>query len=128
MLQDEMIAQKVQEKLGADFNIEAHQIIVTYLYAFYEEHSQMNIATFIEKLPDQALQQLTSEIAMIQKESEVTDQELADYIYIIQHKKQDQENVQTLRNKQKLAEQQNDPIKAAQIAMQILELEKQAKR
>lgn len=128
MLEDEMIAQKIQDKMGADFNIEAHQIIVTYLYAFYEENRGMDIAAFIGKLPDKALQQLTSEIAMIQKESEVTDQELADYIHIIQLKKQDQENVQTLRNKQKLAEQQNDPIKAAQIAMQIIELEKQSKR
>jgi DNA primase len=35
--------------------------------------------------------------------------------------------MKTLRQQQKLAEQQNDPIKAAQIAMRIIEIQKQLK-
>lgn len=34
MLQDELIAEKVQEDLGARFNLDMHKIIATHLYAF----------------------------------------------------------------------------------------------
>lgn len=126
MLQDMTIANKVREELGARFNLETHQVIVTYLYAFHEDGGD-DIADFLERLPNDQIKQLVSEIAMIEKEQEITDPQMNDYIRTIQSKTYDSESVQSLREQQKLFEQQNDPIKAAQIAMQIIELQKQNK-
>ncbi|MDY0408464.1 DNA primase [Paracerasibacillus soli] len=37
MMQDKTITSKVQDDIGARFNIDAHKIIATHLYAFYED-------------------------------------------------------------------------------------------
>ncbi|WP_156290707.1 DNA primase [Oceanobacillus salinisoli] len=128
MLHNPLIAEKVQEEMGAGFNIEAHQIIATHLYAFYEEGHLSDISLFIEKLSDSELQKLVTEIAMYPVLEEISDKEINDYIRIIQEHRNDYVSIQTLKEQQKLAEQQKDPLKAAQIAMQIIEIKKQLKR
>ncbi|WP_067727387.1 DNA primase [Oceanobacillus damuensis] len=124
MLQDSYITDKVQEELGAGFNVDAHKIIATHLYGFYEEGHSSDISLFIERLNDDQLKQQVVEMAMIPELGNISDREINDYIRIIKNESNDSMNIKTLKEQQKLAEQQNDPLKAAQIAMQIIEIQK----
>lgn len=127
MLQDVSIAEKVQEKIGASFHIDAHKIIATYLYAFYEEGNAPNVSLFLERITDTNLQQEITEIAMLPLQENISDKQLNDYVRTIIAKQTDKVTIQSLREQQKEAEKQNDPIKAAQIAKQIIELNYQLK-
>lgn len=127
MLQDISITEKVQKKIGADFNLDEHKIIVTHLYAHYEEGYPPDVSLFLEKLTDKKLNQLVTEIAMLPVFEDISDKEIEDYLSIIRTESNDVTSIKALRREQKLAEQQNDPIKAAQIAMQIIEIQKQLK-
>lgn len=128
MLQDAAVADKVQKEIGLGFNIESHKIIVTHLYAFYEEYDIPNISLFIEKLTEETLVQQVIELAMIPLVDNITDEQINDYIKVISGETNDRTTIDTFRKQQRLAEQQNDPIKAAKIAMQIIEIKKQMKK
>lgn len=128
MLQDTSITDKVQEEIGASFNVDEHKIIATHLYAFYEEGHQADVSMFIETLTDDNLRRLVTEVAMIPVLENISDKEISDYIRIIRAENSSKDSIQALKEEQKLAEQQNDPIKAARIAMEIIELQKQLKK
>ncbi|MFB4166500.1 DNA primase [Virgibacillus sp. JSM 102003] len=128
MLQDTSITDKVQEEIGASFNIDEHKIIATHLYAFYEEGHQADVSMFIEMLNDDKLKRLVTEYAMIPVLEDISDKEINDYIRIIRAENSSKDSIHTLKEEQKLAEQQNDPIKAAKIAMEIIELQRQLKK
>lgn len=127
MLQDISITDKVQEELGASFNVDEHKIVVTHLYAYYEEGHQANISMFIDLLNDDKLKQLVTEIAMIPVLENISDKEINDYIWVIRAENSNTDSIKALKEEQRLADQQKDPIKAAKIAMQIIELQKQLK-
>ncbi|SHF68494.1 DNA primase [Ornithinibacillus halophilus] len=127
MLQDRTITDRVQEKLGIGFNLEEHQVIATHLYAYYEEGNPPDISLFVEKLTDPKYKQLVTEIAMLPLNSEVSDKEINDYLKMITTETGEKASIKQLKHEQRLAEQQNDPLKAAQIAMQIVELQKKVK-
>lgn len=127
MLRDPFIAEKVQEELGGAFNISDHQVIVTYLYAYYEDGNQSDVSQFVEKLDDPALKNLVIELAMAPVSEEVSDQEIHDYIFRIKAEQSDRTDIKTLEDDLKRAEQQNEPIKAAEIAMKIIERKKELK-
>lgn len=128
MLNDATIAEKVQNELGAYFNIDAHKVIVTHLYAFYEEFESPDISLFLNKLTDDKQKQLVTELAMLPVYDTVNDYAISDCIQIIKAKYEDRATIELLKEEQKQAEQQSDPIKAAEIAMQIIEKEKQLKQ
>ncbi|WP_077299431.1 DNA primase [Virgibacillus pantothenticus] len=125
MLQDESIAEKVQEKIGASFHIDAHKIIATHLYAFYEEGNEPDVSLFLEKIKETNLQREVTEIAMLPLQENISDKELNDYIQKIVANQTEKVTIQSLKEQQKAAEKQNDPIKAAQIAKQIIEINQQ---
>lgn len=127
MLQESRIMEKVRDELGAGFNVDDHKIIATHLYAFYEDDQSPDIGLFIEKLQDDRLKQLVVEMAMLPIIDDISDKEINDYVRIIQHQSNDSMNIKSLKEQQKLAEQQSDPLKAAQIAMQIIEIQKMLK-
>ncbi|MCA1009708.1 DNA primase [Halobacillus halophilus] len=127
MLRDPFIAEKVQEELGGAFNISDHQVIVTYLYAYYEDGNQSDVSQFVEKLDDPSLKNLVIELAMAPVSEEVSDQEIHDYIFRIKAEHSDRTDIKTLEDDLKRAEQQNEPIKAAEIAMKIIERKKELK-
>ncbi|WP_338789055.1 DNA primase [Metabacillus sp. FJAT-53654] len=121
MLRSKDFAEKVLERLGLQFNIEEHKAIVTYLYGFYEEGNEENVSSFLSRLPSPELQHIVSNIAMITLNTEVSEQELSDYIkQVLNHQKM-------LMIKEKEAEkneaERNKQFKeAAQIAMEIIQL------
>ncbi|WP_100010627.1 DNA primase [Lentibacillus sediminis] len=127
MLQDPYISDKVREELGAGFNMDEHQIIATRLYAHYEEGNSADVSLFIENLSDPHLRELVAEMAMTPLFEGISDKEVNDYIRIIRTQASASGSVRELKEQQRLAEQQQDPVKAAQIAMQIIELQKQLK-
>jgi len=127
MLQDKAITDRVQKELEASFHIEEHKIIATYLYAYYEDEQEPNISMFIERLSDEALKQLVIEISMLPILNDISEKEISDYIKIIQSQTTDVALIDKYRKEQKLAEQQKDHLKSAQIAMKIIEIEKKLK-
>jgi DNA primase len=126
MLRSKDFADKVLERLGLQFNIEEHKAIVTYLYGFYEEGNEENVSSFLSRLPSPELQHIVSNIAMISLNTEVSEQELSDYIkQVLNHQKM-------LMIKEKEAEkneaERNRQFKeAAQIAMEIIQLKQALK-
>lgn len=128
MLKNRAITDKVREEIGVGFNIEAHKIIVTHLYAFYEENQDGDVSLFIERLSDDKLRQLVTEIAMLPLDNDISDREINDYLRLIASETNDHEKIKTLKQQQKIAEQQNDPLKAAGIAVEIIKLQKQLKQ
>ncbi|MFD1018785.1 DNA primase [Thalassobacillus hwangdonensis] len=128
MLRDATIADKVQHELGGNFNISDHQVIVTYLYAYFEEGNEPDASLFIEKLPDPDLRSLVIQLAMMHVQDDISDREINDYIRLIRAEQSDKSDIRSLQEQQKDAEKRNDPIKAAEIAMQILQMKKDLKK
>ncbi|GGM31366.1 DNA primase [Paraliobacillus quinghaiensis] len=127
MLHDSSIAEKVKIELGASFNVDTHKIIVTHLYAYYEEGYESDISHFIERIQDQFLKNQIVEIAMEPIHQDISNKEIQDYIRIIRYEQEDKTTIRLLRKEQKDAEFQKDFVKAAQIGMEILELQKKFK-
>ncbi|QOR65564.1 DNA primase [Cytobacillus suaedae] len=121
MLRDKDITYKVHDALQGDFNIEEHRAIVLYLYAYYEEGNDPDIGTFIQRLDNEKLKSVVTEIAMQSINEEVSELELTDYIkQVLKHQK-----LSMIKEKevaQQEAERQNDFKRAATIAMEILQL------
>lgn len=128
MLKDHSIANYVQDELGAQFNLDDHNVIVTNLYAFYEEGFSPDVSLFIDRLQDDPLTQLVIEISMIPTHEKLGDQEIDDYIRTIRTQANDIASINIYREQQRIAEHQKNHIKAAEIAMQIIELQKQMKQ
>jgi DNA primase len=127
MLQNQSIAERVQEELGASFNIDAHKIIATHLYAFYEEGNTEDVSLFIDRIDDEKIRKLVIELAIEHTQADISDKAVNDYIRIIQNESSTGVSLKQLKAEQRLAEQQKDPIKAAQIALKIIELQRQVK-
>ncbi|MCF3941792.1 DNA primase [Oceanobacillus alkalisoli] len=127
MMQNEWVADRVQEEIGANFRVDDHKIIVTYLYAFYEDGNSPDISKFLESINDDRLKQLISEIAMSPEVDEISEEALGDYIRMVNTESSDKGVIQSLKEQLKIAEQQSDPIKAAQIAEEILQIQRKLK-
>ncbi|GEL78306.1 DNA primase [Tenuibacillus multivorans] len=124
MLQDAYISNRVQQRLGSVFNIEEHQVLVTYLYAYYEEGNEPNVSRLIERLPEDSIKQLATELAVLPINESLNDQELEDYFIAIQKEHEWSKEIRKLKQMLKQAEKENDPQSAARIGMKIIELKK----
>lgn len=127
MIQNRSIADKVQAEIGASFTIDEHKIIATHLYAYYEEGHSENVSLFLDRISDELLHKLVIQIAMTPTQADISDKEINDYLRMIRTESSTGVNLKQLKAEQKLAEQQQDPIKAAQIALKIIELQRQVK-
>lgn len=127
MLQNKDITVKVQEELGASFHIDEHSVIATHLYAYYEEYDTPNIHLFMDRLLDDSLKQLVLEMSLLPIAKEISMEEIDDYIEVIQRETEEMAMIQKYREEQKEAEKNNDHIRAAKIAMQIIEIQKNLK-
>ncbi|WP_044894766.1 DNA primase [Bacillus alveayuensis] len=123
MLRSREIAFTVQQAVQGNFNIEEHRAIVAYLYAFYEEGNEPDVSAFIQRLNDEQLKKLVTELSMLLINEDLSSQELNDYIkHVLNYPK-------WLKLKEKEAEKneaerQKDFLKAAQIAKEIIEMKK----
>ncbi|MDW2875644.1 MULTISPECIES: DNA primase [Bacillaceae] len=124
MLRNSDTAYKVQELLGGStFNIDDHQAIITYLFAFYEKGNSPDPSAFLNFVEDAKLKRIIADIEMMSVNDELTEQELNDYIkQVLNYQK-----MLMIKEKQaegKEAERQNDFARAATIAMEIIQLRK----
>lgn len=126
MLQNTHIADKVKETIGSRFNLEQHQIIVTYLYGYYEEGNAPDSSHFLTYIEDPAIQQKVVELSMIDCSWEMTEDELQDYIRLIQLEQEDNKQLKELQERQKTLEK-TDPVEAAKIGMRMIEIKQQSK-
>jgi DNA primase len=123
MLRSREIAFTVQQAVQGNFNIEEHRAIVAYLYAFYEEGNEPDVSAFIQRLNDEQLKKIVTELSMLLINEDLSSQELNDYIkHVLNYPK-------WLKLKEKEAEKneaerQKDFLKAAQIAKEIIEMKK----
>jgi DNA primase len=83
MLQNADIARKVQEQLPGLFHIQEHSEIIIHLYAYYEEGNYPDVSNFIGKLSNTSLQNLVTEIALINVNPDISEQEIKDCIQAI---------------------------------------------
>lgn len=127
MMRNDEIAKRVQESIGGAFNIESHQALAAYIFAFYEEGKEPDISGLIQRLDDESLQHIATEIAMMQINEQLTEQELSDYI-------QQVENYKELLVIQKKEEEKKEAIKvnnidlAAKLTMEIINMKKALKK
>ncbi len=124
MLKSSEVAFKVQGLLKTNtFNIDEHQAIFTYLLGFYEEGHPANSSMFINFLKDDRLRRIVTDIEMMLIHDELSEKELSDYIkQVLNYQK-----MLMIREKEAEraeAERQNDILKAAAIAMEIIQLRK----
>ncbi|MGA9227418.1 MAG: DNA primase [Mesobacillus sp.] len=124
MMRSADIAYKVQDMLqGNTLNIDEHQAIITYLFAYYEKGHDPDPSAFLNYLQDNKLKRVVADIEMMPLNEEISDQELSDYIkQVLNYQKM-------LKIKEKLAEQkqaerQSDFLRAASIAAEIISLRK----
>jgi DNA primase len=124
MLKNRNVAYRVQELMqGNNFNIDEHQAIITYLFGFYEDHDDPDPSLFLTYIQDDKLRRLVANIEMMALNEELGDQELTDYIkQVLNYQKL--LKIKEKEVEEKEAERQKDYKKAAEIAMEILQLRK----
>jgi DNA primase len=124
MMRNADIAYKVQEMLeGNTLNIDEHQAIITYLFAYYEKGHDPDPSAFLNYLQDNKLKRVVADIEMMPLNEEISDQELSDYIkQVLNYQKM--LKIKEKMAEQKQAERQNDILRAAAIATEIIQLRK----
>ncbi|MET3682441.1 DNA primase [Alkalibacillus flavidus] len=128
MLQNQYVAEQVQERLGSKFNMQEHQVLVTYLYAYYEEGNEPDVSRFMERLPDDDVKQLVASLALLPIHDTIEREELDDYLFAILKEADVDQEIRSLETMLKNAEKENDPKSAARIGMKILELRKKSNK
>ncbi|EST56377.1 DNA primase [Brevibacillus panacihumi W25] len=80
MMRNEEIATRVQQECNAHFQVDEHDALAAYLYAYYAEGNPEDPGKFIHYVQDDSLKQLASGLAMMECKEDVSDQEIGDYI------------------------------------------------
>ncbi|CAM3809386.1 DNA primase [Mesobacillus zeae] len=124
MMRDADIAYKAREMLGGSvFNIDEHQAIITYLFGFYEKGLDPDPAAFLNYLQDNKLKRVVADIEMMSICPEISEQELSDYIkQVLNYQKM--LKIKEKEAEEKAAERENDFVRAASIAMEIIQMRK----
>lgn len=133
MMRNRHIADRVQAECAGSFQVDEHDALAAYLYAYFAEGHQEDPGQFIHYLQDEPLKQLASGLAMMECRDDVSDQEIGDYIKQVNHYpkrtelEQLREELRTLHMKASAADSEEArrelEIQAAVVGMKILELE-----
>lgn len=126
MMHDRDVCAHVEAQLGDQFNVEAHAVLAAYLYAYYAQYLEPDASRYIAMLQDEQLESLASSIVMMGAGHGMNEQVIDDYIRQIR-KVPMQEEVERKKEEQVRAERAGDHLRAAQIAIEIIALEKRLK-
>ncbi|SDM89063.1 DNA primase [Paenibacillus sp. yr247] len=126
MMHDRDVCAHVEAQLGDQFNVEAHAVLAAYLYAYYAQNAEPDASRYIAMLQDEQLESLASSIVMMGAGHGINEQVIDDYIRQIR-KVPMQEEVERKKEEQVRAERAGDHLRAAQIAIEIIALEKRLK-
>ncbi|MDZ5782960.1 DNA primase [Marinococcus luteus] len=128
MLQNREVAEEVKERIGGEFNIDAHTALAAYLYAYYDDGHDPDVSRFMEYVEEQELVNLVSELMHLDIPAEISDNEMSDYVEQIKIRPKREELLQ--RQKQlKDAERNGDSeTNQRQLLTRIMELMMQLKK
>ncbi|MDX6153319.1 DNA primase [Marinococcus sp. PL1-022] len=128
MLQNREVAEEVKERIGGEFNIDAHTALAAYLYAYYDDDHEPDVSRFMEYVEEQELVNLVSELMHLDIPTEISDNEMSDYVEQIKIRPKREELLQ--RQKQlKDAERNGDSdTNQRQLLTRIMELMMQLKK
>ncbi|WNC16890.1 DNA primase [Brevibacillus brevis] len=80
MMRNSDVAVRVQKECSAHFQVDEHDALAAYLYAYYAEGNPEDPGKFIHYVQDESLKQLASGLAMMEYKEDVSDLEISDYI------------------------------------------------
>lgn len=126
MLQDAETASTVHDKLGEAFNVEDHAALAAYLYAYYAQGNDPNVSRFIASLQDDRLERATVSILMMDDDFPFDEHLLEDYIKEIVKVPKFRE-IEQKKEEMVRAERSGNMLLAAQIASEIIALERKLK-
>ncbi|MEW9701620.1 DNA primase [Paenibacillus sp. SI8] len=126
MMHDRDVSNQVEAQLGDEFNVEAHAVLAAYLYAYYAQNSEPDASRYIAMLQDEQLESLASSIVMMGAGHGMNEQVIDDYIRQIR-KVPMQEEIERKKEESVRAQRAGDHLRAAQIAIEIIALEKKLK-
>ena len=124
MLQDEEAARYVNEHLGEAFNINDHAAIAAYLYAYYAQGKAPDTGLFMLSLQDDRLEKTVSSITMMDAPGQWDQSALDDCIREVL-KYPVLRQIDQKKEEMIAAERSGDFLRAAQIASEIITLERQ---
>ncbi len=126
MMHSREIALYVEQQLGGQFNVDVHAALAAYLYAFYAEGNEPDVSTFISTLQNGRLESVASSISLLDPDPAMDKRVIDDYIREI---KKYPRQMEIERKKEEIvrAERSGDVLHAAQIASEIIALERQLK-
>ncbi|PTA85414.1 DNA primase [Bacillus sp. Nf3] len=126
MLKSDDVIRKVLDRIGIEFNIDSHRALATYIYALYEEGKEPTPQHLMNRIEDDVMNQLLTDILMIQVGDELSEAELSDYVKkVLNHR-----NLSMIKEKElerAEAERQKDFFKAATLAKEIIQLNRSLK-
>lgn len=127
MMRDPDLAFRVKDMLdGEPFNVDEHQAIITYLFGYFEQGLEPDPSHFMNYLDDSRLKQMVANIDMMLINEDISEQELHDYIkQVLNHRKMLKIKEKEAEGKE--AEKRKDYKKAAEIAREIIEMQKALK-
>ncbi|MBO8164092.1 MAG: DNA primase [Brevibacillus sp.] len=133
MMRHKEVADRVQQECNARFYTDEHSALAAYLYAYYAEGYPEDPGRFIHYVQDEKCKQLASGLAMMECKEYVSEQEISDYIRLVNNYPKRAELEELRAEQQKLTLQAaNEPdeevrrqtvIQAAVLGMRIHELE-----
>jgi DNA primase len=126
MIRDKEIAAYVQEAIGADFHVDEYQAIVARLYAYYAEGYPADPGRFLHYVKDAELSSYISELAMMDIPDDFPGKAVDDCIRRIRHHTIHLQLIEIKRQIEE-AERAGDTAKAAQLGIELLQLEKKKK-
>lgn len=126
MMHDKDVAGYVQQHLGEAFNIEAHAALAAYLYAYYAQGFEPDASRFIASLQDEALERVASSMLMPDLVKGINAQVIDDCIRVVKAVPQ-LKALEQMEQERIRVERDGDPLRAAQIAIEIITLKNQLK-
>ncbi|ALS27312.1 DNA primase [Paenibacillus cisolokensis] len=126
MMHDASVAQTVHDRVGDGFNAEEHAALAAYIYAYYAQDNEPDVSRFIATLQDDRLQRAASSILMMDGDFPFDEQLLEDYVKEILKVPKLRE-IERKKEEMVRAERAGDVMLAAQIASEIIALERQLK-
>ncbi len=123
MLKDRDFALRIKERMSGTFHVEEHSALAAYIYAFYATNETSDFRKLLDSIDDKQVLQIATELAQIETKDEISEEELQDYLEVIENYPKWLKIKEKMKEK-KEAEQRGDYILAAKITSDIIEMKK----
>ncbi|MCM2677838.1 toprim domain-containing protein [Shouchella plakortidis] len=121
MMNDEDLAWRIQERLGAAFNVDEHQALFAYLLAYYGKGNEANPREFLQSIEDHSLVRLASELSTMTVNADCSEEELEDYVKQIEN----YPKRVLIEKKEVESKLEQDPLTQAKLLIEIQQLKRE---